>query len=82
MSPLAMMEPDQRRARMDEMASEDPLEILTNLGAYKCDMVLRAVRIGIEGDRVINRRHIVSHEYATPYEVSCILITDYYYSSW
>ena len=34
-------------------------------------MVLRAVRGGVEGNRKINYRYDVSHEFPLPYEVNC-----------
>ena len=34
------------------------------------EMVMRAVSVGIEGTRIINYRHVVSHEFPTPYEVN------------
>ena len=45
------------------------LSVISHLRWEDHDMVLWAVRVGIEGERVLNYRHVVSHEFPTPYEV-------------
>ena len=76
------IEPLERRARLDTetqvytppphptlLFTQDPLSVISHLRCEDHDMVLRAVRVGIEGGRVLNYRHVVSHEFPTPYEV-------------
>ena len=47
------------------------MDTLATLSDEDSDMVLRAVRVGVEGNRKINYRHVVSHEFPLPYEVNC-----------